>query len=355
MDERVMQFRVGVMVVATLIITAILVLVFNDVPGSLGASTYTIFIRLPQAPNVTKDTPIRKSGVLIGRVSEVQLRDEGGVIVTARIEANRKLFTNERCRINSTLLGDASLQVYVPPNKRGEPVKEGDTLEGEPAPDPLEMINNFQQNFAGAVDSISSTSGKMRDVAERLDRILARNETKIERTLEEASVAMASMRKALDNVNDVIAEPEVRQRLKEAMNQVPALLSDTRQAVVRLRRTMDLVDQNLANFENFTRPLGQYGDTLVKRIDATAENLDTLTAEIGRFARNLNTSEGSLGMLLNNPDLYQNANRAVLRLDELLKELRPIIDDARVFTDKIARHPESLGVKGAMERRPGIK
>jgi hypothetical protein len=42
-------------------------------------------------------------------------------------------------------------------------------------------------------------------------------------------------------------------------------------------------------------------------------------------------------------------------VNRLTKELRPIVDDVRVFTDKIARHPEQLGVRGALDRRPGLK
>jgi len=101
MDERVMQFRVGVMVLATLIIAAILVVLFGEVP-SLVRGSYTVYVVFPQAPGVTKDTPVRKSGVLIGRVSSVELLDEGGVRVTLRIDAGVHLFSNEVCRINST-------------------------------------------------------------------------------------------------------------------------------------------------------------------------------------------------------------------------------------------------------------
>ena len=42
-------------------------------------------------------------------------------------------------------------------------------------------------------------------------------------------------------------------------------------------------------------------------------------------------------------------------LERISRELRPIINDVRVFSDKIARHPESLGVRGALDRRPGLK
>ena len=39
MDERVMQFRVGVMVLATLIVTAILLVMFGKLPTLIGRTT----------------------------------------------------------------------------------------------------------------------------------------------------------------------------------------------------------------------------------------------------------------------------------------------------------------------------
>ena len=36
-------------------------------------------------------------------------------------------------------------------------------------------------------------------------------------------------------------------------------------------------------------------------------------------------------------------------------DLRPIVRDARAFSDKIARHPEKLGVRGLVDRSTGIK
>jgi len=35
--------------------------------------------------------------------------------------------------------------------------------------------------------------------------------------------------------------------------------------------------------------------------------------------------------------------------------LKPILNDARNFTDKIARHPELLGVRGAIKKDTGMK
>jgi phospholipid/cholesterol/gamma-HCH transport system substrate-binding protein len=59
--------------------------------------------------------------------------------------------------------------------------------------------------------------------------------------------------------------------------------------------------------------------------------------------------------LVTNPELYQHINRAAKNIDEVSRQLKPIVDDARVFSDKIARHPEMLGVRGAVQKSTGIK
>jgi phospholipid/cholesterol/gamma-HCH transport system substrate-binding protein len=73
------------------------------------------------------------------------------------------------------------------------------------------------------------------------------------------------------------------------------------------------------------------------------------------FTEKLNSADGTIGLLINDPQLYQHLNRAAKNIDEITRELKPIKDDLRVFTDKIARHPESLGVRGALEKKAGIK
>src|SRR6266496_4155841 len=71
MDERVVQFRVGVTVLAALIITGILMLLFGELPSVLRGS-YTLYVKFPSAPGVAQDTPVRSLGIHIGRVTNVQ-------------------------------------------------------------------------------------------------------------------------------------------------------------------------------------------------------------------------------------------------------------------------------------------
>src|SRR3972149_2325090 len=99
MDERIMQFRVGVMVLATLIITGILVAMFGEMPKIIYGE-YKLEITFDQAPGVTDGTPVRKSGILIGRVTKVRFSDEDTkVVVTVAIKDKFHLRRNERCQV----------------------------------------------------------------------------------------------------------------------------------------------------------------------------------------------------------------------------------------------------------------
>ena len=85
MDERVLRFRVGVVVVAAAIITIILITLLGAWPNPFSPRD-TLHIRFDSAPGVTVDTPVRKNGVKIGRVSELEL-SERGVLLTLEIDS----------------------------------------------------------------------------------------------------------------------------------------------------------------------------------------------------------------------------------------------------------------------------
>ncbi len=69
----------------------------------------------------------------------------------------------------------------------------------------------------------------------------------------------------------------------------------------------------------------------------------------------MNDGEGSLKRFAEDPQLYNNLNRSATSLSLLLRNLEPILADVRVFSDKVARHPELLGVGGAISGSSGLR
>jgi phospholipid/cholesterol/gamma-HCH transport system substrate-binding protein len=69
----------------------------------------------------------------------------------------------------------------------------------------------------------------------------------------------------------------------------------------------------------------------------------------------IDKGDGTLKKLINDPALYNHLDEAACILTRLMPKLEPILPDVNVFTDKIARHPEALRVRGAISPSSGLK
>ena len=159
----------------------------------------------------------------------------------------------------------------------------------------------------------------------------------------------------MNNVNDVIGDEKVRENFKKMVDNLPELLDESRSMIATVRTTVEGVDRNLRNLEGLTGPLGERGEEIVMRVDRAVSRLDELLGILSDFGRKLNSGQGTLGKLMNDPELYNSLSAAVRNVECITGELKPIISDVRVFTDRIARHPEILGIRGAIQRSPGTK
>ena len=356
MDERVVQFRVGVMVLASFLIAGILVVLFGSLPNVTSPTTI-VYITFQQALGVSRETPVRKSGILIGRVSDVELIDSGGVLVTADITAPDKVYSNDICQVSNALLGgDAVIQIVGSSDKLPRtPIENGSSLVGISTPDPLQAFGNLEGTLATAVSSVSTTSDEIGRLARRVSDLLENNDDQIARVARKAEETIDRIRAVAENTNEVIGDRDVQEKLRQAMNDLPDVIRDTREAVNGFKVTLQSADRNLQNIEGLTRPLGQRGPQLVETIDITMLKLDRVLTELDQFTTNLNNPNGSLGQLLSDPTLYQRVSSTVANVENLSRQLQPVVRDAREFSNKIARHPELLGVSGALKRSTGAK
>jgi len=354
MDESVVKFRVGVVVIGTAFIAAILVLLFSGLPAVRG--TYTVYMLFSQAPGVTVDTPVRKSGILIGRVTDVRFAEDGGVVVTSSIFSSVRLRTTEVPRITGSLLGDAVIQ-FVPSTEQRSAVfiQDGDTVVGSVASNPLQVLSNLEGDITQAINSVTLAGSEVGKLAQGLNGMLSNNDEQINRIVTKTERSLDAFQQALGSVNTVFGDEKMQANLRQSISALPELVRATRGAMDRIQGTTELANRNLRNLEGFTAPLGRRGEDLVGKVDRTIAQLDEALAQFSQFGKTLNRGEGTLGQLINNPDLYQRLNAAACNIEQLTIELKPIVRDARSFSDKIARHPELLGVRGAFRTSSGIK
>ena len=57
---------------------------------------------------------------------------------------------------------------------------------------------------------------------------------------------------------------------------------------------------------------------------------------------------------MNDRQLYNRLNRAARNIEDISQDLKPIVDDARVFSDKVSRHPGVI-IRDAVKPGVGLK
>jgi phospholipid/cholesterol/gamma-HCH transport system substrate-binding protein len=362
MNERVAAFRVGIVVLAAAFVTAFLIVLLGE-GRSLWRGKYTVFLRFPQAPGVAVDTPVRKQGVLIGRVTHIELRDQGDVVITARIDAERKLYVKDIPRIQtSSLLGDAVVE-FVPsddPSLSEALVKDQEFIgTGIVASDPIRMLTNLEGDVRRAARSFETAANNVSSLSLKLNETFGSTDSQLPRLMQKTEMAMDKFVGTMSTVDQLIGDPELREKLRQGLADLPVTLEEMRLTMGRARESLDSfqtvqqkASRNLENMEKFTKPLGEQGPELVNRIGSILENVDVMTNEISDLAQRIRTSNGSLAKLIRDDELYERVDEIVTNLHEASRRIRPIMDDVRVFADKIARDPRQLGLKGAVERKP---
>ncbi|HEX2475235.1 MAG TPA: MlaD family protein [Lacipirellulaceae bacterium] len=423
MNERQMQFRVGVVMLATMIIGTILATLNGPIPRDLlpwGVHAYRIAIELPQAPGVGLNTPVRKNGLLIGRVSEIEDLDNG-VIVKVDIDGDRRLLTSHVPHVRTSVLGDATIDfVSEPTAAPPQQLTDGARIPGVVDPNPFDSIaklGDLQDDVQQTMQALARAGNEVADVAARVDEAFGSEteEGRIKRLLDTTERAMLQLGNAAAAFNDILGEnlldepatqvvppanrrippatqgvprtnqgampstriaaslanfqqpdqaeiviqvPTTRDRLKQALNELPDAVRDFRVTMQELRVVLDSANKNFRDLEGFTQPLGQNGPRIVNSILETTEGLDRMVEELNVFSRALSSREGTLGQLIHDRQVYENlnrlihnANQVVLQVNDITLRLRPVVNDARIFMDKVAREPGRV-VTGGLNPSP---
>ena len=355
MNDRVKQFRVGVVVLATSIIGAILITLNGPtstewIPGL--DKHYQVTIELREAPGIGPNTPIRKNGILIGRVAEVEDRQDH-VAVKANIDAGRLLYEPYRVQVRTTLLGDATVEfVTVPIAPGATPVPNGFVFTGTVAPSPMDAIINMQDDLQQMIDSLRVAGDEVGTLAKTVNAAIGPNPEagRVPKLLDSAEKSMANLSQAAETFDKFFGDPELMSAVREAR----LTMNDVRDVAKEIQSPIEAIDRNLKNLEGFTEPLGRNGEQVARSLIDGLNGLSRIVEEVTVLVDALNSRNGTIGRLIHDPAVYDNLNRllcngnqVVLQINQIALRLRPILDDVRIFSDKIAREPGRI-VGGAV-------
>ncbi len=360
MTDRQIQFRVGLFVISALITGAAMVFHFGKLE-TLWKKKYSIAMRFDSISGVHRGTPVVRHGIRIGEVTKIVTSEkQPGVMLKVSILETQRLRKDASSQIVSSIMGDS--KIVISPGVSPEFLKPGDRLTGQPASDPMEIVYRMEQQVSKTLEAFNSTSQEWEKLAGNMNRLMETKEGQLDVVIERAAVsltdfsqAMRKMNLMMGNVNNLIADPQQLANLKRTMAAMPAMIESTHRTIASVEVAVRKAGENLDNLSQVTDPLAKHSQSMIIKLDRSLTRLDSIMAEMNTFTRALNQGDGSLKKFLSDPELYRNMNRSASSMTVLLNNLEPIARDIRIFSDKIARHPELLGVGGAMKGSSGLK
>jgi phospholipid/cholesterol/gamma-HCH transport system substrate-binding protein len=204
-------------------------------------------------------------------------------------------------------------------------------------------------------------------VGERLDVLIASNADRVTKVLDNLNDALTRVASALSDSNQTnIAEILRNVRLGSAnLDSISRNVDDiTREGRTSVRRlnttlsqtelTMKTLQNALNDFQGATNSQGGRIGSIVKNLDESMDKLNRVMDDIRQVVRVIGQSDGTLNRFITDPSLYNNLDQAVALIPKIMPRLERIVKDFEVFANKLAAHPELLGIRGAIHPDAGL-
>jgi ABC-type transporter Mla subunit MlaD len=461
MNERNLRIRLGIFVVVTLMLLGLLILLFNSLPPLFVTRNYYTVI-FDDAPGIGQGSPVRRSGVRIGEVTDVNLDDENGKVrVQIAIEHKYNIRRSERPTIITGFLGnDASIDFIPVEVKPGEQpdrnvIPPGSEIEGvrlatistllarasDVVPTTQDVLNDVRKSlkrFEDMAPLMEETLKEYRDLAkdtrkalpdaqetvkevgllakrsreaipkleqtsddigatarawtaftERLNLLVAGNEDRIKAILENvnqlaarlstlvsddnvrmATAILKNVREASDtfpatarNIRQASDEaPAIAKNLREASERFPSIAKNTDEGLVEARgfvknfnESLGRADDVIRNLQKATKPLAEHSDRITTNLDASLDKFNRGMTDMNELLRVVGQSDGLFKRVLTDPTLYNRLDELLCTLNKSMPRLDRILRDLETFADKLARHPEAIGIGGVVRPGSGLK
>lgn len=241
---------------------------------------------------------------------------------------------------------------------------DGDFMsQGIVASNPLQVLVNLEGTISGAFDSLEGAGNEVSDLVRTVNDAMDDDEGQLQRIMQKTELALDRFDSTMQAFESVLGDEELTAQLKQSLNDLPAVINTTRQTMEKagtslesFQRASEKAEARLDEIAGFTQPFSENGPQMAENVLEITNNLQYMTAELQVFSEALNSRQGTFSRLVHDDELYRKIEGIVDNAEYVSRRIRPIMEDVRVFTDKIARDPRQLGLGGALDRRPsGLK
>lgn len=235
--------------------------------------------------------------------------------------------------------------------------------------------NETMPSVKRTVEEIEVTARTWSRVGERVNVFMQSNDGKLNKTLENLELATRRAADLLDDENRKLVKEILKDvrtgssRLESISRNADELLQEFRitgrnlnktilageKTLQTAEKTLLTADKTFADIGKITAPLGERGPSVMKNIEDASVQLNRTLCDVRELIQAIGRSEGTFSKFMTDPSLYNNLNDAALSAVRIMPRVDRALRDFEIFADKIARHPESLGLGGVVRPGSGLK
>ncbi|MBN1868604.1 MCE family protein [Candidatus Sumerlaeota bacterium] len=310
---------------------------------------YTLLTEVDDSRGLESGAEVTRAGVTVGTVRSVDLADSNRnkVVVTMRLLKGAEIRKDAVASIQlKSLLG--THYVHITHGTSGSPlVQDGDTIVSEEVVDIAEALGKIGQMGGEAHDLIASVNENQKEFFEKINAVIDENRPNVKKTTDALADAAPKLGGFFDSVSSVTAalsegkgtlgrllyDESVYNSVEKTASNLEEI-SDTLRAgegtLGKLIYDPELSDQLSDSFKNVSdasRSLKEWLDSnsgdlneLIGALKQAAPNIESAFANLNEVSKKINSSEGTLGKLVNDPELYDEARRAVSQIRKTFEE-----------------------------------
>jgi phospholipid/cholesterol/gamma-HCH transport system substrate-binding protein len=210
-------------------------------------------------------------------------------------------------------------------------------------------------------DDVGAAARSWGKLGERLDVLVQANQDKIVKVVDNTNDVLTRMGAALsdnnlNNIGDVLKNIGTASTNFDGISRnIDYITHEGRTSVRLLNDTLKRTDDVMKSLEGATNQEGGRIGAITKNLDESLEKLNSTLTDVRELVRVAGQADGTLSRLLSDPSLYNHLDEAACMIPKLIPRLERILKDAETFADKLARHPELIGVGGAVRPSSGLK
>lgn len=333
--------RVGIFVVVGLMLLIGFSLRVTN--GFGGSNTYSVRGYFDSAVGLEPNAKVSLAGLAIGEVKEIGFDAERRKVrVTIALSKEHPLPADSLARIErATLLGNSSIVVRY--GEQPSMLADGAEIATEEVPGLSEMMAQVSEMSAEAKGLIENFNSNQEEILSGLKGVIEDNREDIRSATKSLAEAGPKLETLADNLNamteDMRGGKGTMGRLlndEQLYDDIQAFSTEMRKITADLRdgkgtlskllyddalatKAEEALDKVGAAGEQLDSLLKGKEDELQSLIDSLAKvgpQIEKAAADISEMSGKMKESEGTLGLLINDPTLYKDAQRAVNQVNE---------------------------------------